>query len=564
MMRILSIYTCLLLSFCLFIVPTNYALGQDDSGGGSLYGAFQSNANFFIRDENIGAVNIPQYDNQKFGADAWLNLNYRYKNVTAGVRYDMFNNSNLFDPNGSYTDQGIGMFFAEIDMGKLDIRAGHIYDQVGSGIIFRAYELRPLLWDNALFGVKLDYELNDNWKLKAFTGRQRFLFGTYDSVIKGGSIDGYIQLGTEEKPLNLAPGFGIVSRTNSEAVTEKLVSILRNYTGDDRIEKFGYNNYLFSLYNSLDYGNFGWFIEAALKSPDVFLDPFDELTQLNGSTTPGKFVRESGSNIYTSLSYATRKIGITLEAKRTENFNFRTDQTLTLNRGIINFIPPMMRQNTYRLTSRYAPATQDISELAFQGDIRYNLAKKLSGLTNFSVINTIEGDALYRELYTHLLFKYKRKWRLTAGAQMQFYNQAIYEGKPTEKTDDVMTITPFFDFLYNLTRRNSIRIEGQYMSTAQDYGSWVYALVEVGIAPHWQFEASGMYNIIPNETNENIPEAIRGNQIFYPTLGAVYSEGPNRYSLRYVKQVEGVVCSGGVCRLEPAFSGVKFEVNSTF
>jgi hypothetical protein len=147
---------------------------------------------------------------------------------------------------------------------------------------------------------------------------------------------------------------------------------------------------------------------------------------------------------------------------------------------------------------------------------------------------------------------------------MQFYNQAVYEGKPTTKTDDVMTITPFFDFLYNITRRNSIRVEGQYMSTEQDYGSWVYALVEVGIAPHWQFEASGMYNIIPNETNENIPEAIRGNQIFYPTLGAVYSEGPNRYSLRYVKQVEGVVCSGGVCRLEPAFSGVKFEVNSTF
>ncbi|MFK7934167.1 MAG: hypothetical protein AB8G22_11710 [Saprospiraceae bacterium] len=25
-----------------------------------------------------------------------------------------------------------------------------------------------------------------------------------------------------------------------------------------------------------------------------------------------------------------------------------------------------------------------------------------------------------------------------------------------------------------------------------------------------------------------------------------------------------MVCSGGVCRLEPAFSGVRFTVNSTF
>ena len=537
---------------------------EETADYGNIYGAYQSNANFFIRDPKIGAVNIPQYDNQKFGADVWLNLNYRFKAVTAGIRYDLFNNSNLFNPNGSYTDQGIGMFFAEVDLGKLDIRVGHIYDQIGSGIIFRAYELRPLLFDNALFGAKLDYQISENWKIKGFTGKQRFLFDTYDAVIKGASIDGFIQLGSEENPLNLAPGFGIVSRTNSEETTEKLVSILRNYIGEDRIEKFSYNNYLFSLYNSLNYGNFGWYIEGAYKSKDVFNDPNAFQTQFNGTKTVGRFVRETGSTIYTSFSYSLKKIGITLEAKRTENFNFRTDQTLNLNRGIVNFLPPMMRQNTYRLTSRYSPATQDVSELAFQGDLRYNITKKLSGLTNVSHIQKLDGELLYRELYTQLLYKYKRKWRLSTGVQFQHYNQAIYEGKPVDQTDDVQTITPFFDFLYNISRKNSVRIEGQYMSTAQDYGSWAYSLVEVGLAPHWQLEASGMYNIIPNKTNKNIPEAIRGDQIFYPTLGAVYSQGSNRYSLRYVKQVEGVVCSGGVCRLEPAFSGVKFEVNSSF
>ena len=36
----------------------------------------QTNANFFISDEKRVDPGIPQYDNQKFGAESWLNLNY--------------------------------------------------------------------------------------------------------------------------------------------------------------------------------------------------------------------------------------------------------------------------------------------------------------------------------------------------------------------------------------------------------------------------------------------------------------------------------------------------------
>ncbi|MBP6569691.1 MAG: hypothetical protein KA270_21115, partial [Saprospiraceae bacterium] len=50
----------------------------------------------------------------------------------------------------------------------------------------------------------------------------------------------------------------------------------------------------------------------------------------------------------------------------------------------------------------------------------------------------------------------------------------------------------------------------------------------------------------------------------YPTLGVVFFNDAQRYSLRYVKQVEGVICSGGICRLEPAFSGFRFAMNTTF
>ena len=123
--------------------------------------------------------------------------------------------------------------------------------------------------------------------------------------------------------------------------------------------------------------------------------------------------------------------------------------------------------------------------------------------------------------------------------------------------------TPYFDFLYKLSRKKSINIEGQYMYTKQDYGSWANLFIEFATAPHWSFEASAMYNIVPGERS---PKDDNGEHlsILYPSVGITYTNGSNRFAVRYVKQVEGVVCSGGVCRLEPAFSGIKLNVTSRF
>jgi len=102
------------------------------------------------------------------------------------------------------------------------------------------------------------------------------------------------------------------------------------------------------------------------------------------------------------------------------------------------------------------------------------------------------------------------------------------------------------------------------MSTAEDFGSWFFALAEVGLAPKWIFEASVMYNVEPSKKSPQDPETGESLNILYPTFGVVYVKKSNRFQLRYVKQVEGIVCSGGICRLEPAFSGVKFGMTSNF
>jgi len=540
---------------CAMMLISLYAFSQDVA---RFSGSLASNANFFIRDTLIGASNTPQYDHQLFGGETWLELNYSYKGFTVGGRFDAFYNSNIINPQGSFSDQGIGRWFVNKEINGLDITVGYIYDQIGSGIIYRAYEQRPLAIDQALLGLRVAYDFGENWTVKGFAGKQKNRFEVYESVIKGIAVDGFHSFG-EEGNVTIAPGAGIVGRTLDDNSLNLVLAELRTYDQDDRFVP-KYNTYAFSVYNSLSAGNFNWYIEGAYKSEDIFRNQ-------NGD----QFLQDDGTVIYTSIGYANKGLGITLEGKRTENFEFRTRPQEQLNRGIINFLPPMTRVNTFRLLARYNSATQFLGELGFQADVRYKFNKKLSANINFSNIATLDNEPLYREYFTELTYKEGRKWQIIGGIQLQEYNQEVYEFKPGVPL--VNTITPYGEFLYKLSKKKALRFEFQYMNmngsdktgelVKNDYGDWAFALVEFTMAPHWTFTLSDMYNLGPGKLSPIGSDGEKA-QIHYPRVDVFYTNKSNRYSLSYVKQVEGVVCSGGICRLEPAFSGVRMSITSTF
>ena len=108
---------------------------------GYFSGSLQTNTNFFVRDVKVGAANLPQYDNFKVGLDAWFNLNYTNEKygLEAGIRFDGFYNSILRVPTTPYTAAGIGNFFIREKVKDLTITAGYLYDQIGTGIIYRSY-----------------------------------------------------------------------------------------------------------------------------------------------------------------------------------------------------------------------------------------------------------------------------------------------------------------------------------------------------------------------------------------------------------------------------------------
>ncbi|MFN0213064.1 MAG: DUF6029 family protein [Saprospiraceae bacterium] len=530
-------------------------------------GSLQANGNFFFAaDSVLGTVGIPQYDNQKFGAESWLSLNYSHNGLDVGMRFDMFNNSNLLNPNASYSDVGIGRWFVHKQIDKFDISGGYLYDQIGSGIIYRAYEQRTLMIDNALLGAQVGYQINDNWKVRAFTGRQKQQFDRYGTILRGGAIEGFIKPDST-KDLTIAPGAGIVGRTFTSETIDDARFEVAGYLRDEQID-LQYNTYAATIYNTLSAGNFTWYLETAFKTKDVIYDPNAPRSILIGNeidTVNGKLTNREGYTVYSSLSYAKKGFGITLEAKRTKDFSFRQNPAALGIQGAINFLPPMAKQNTYRLTARFAPATQELGEQALQLDMRYKLNKKLSVGINISEIQFLDGTELYREITPEFTYKQKRKWQIIGGLQILKYNIFVYQFKG----EYVDALTPYAELLYKFTPKKSVRVEAQYLITDDEFGSWVNGLVELGLAPHWIFYASDMYKLKHgklegNLTPEEAKSKVKYDGTHFPSLGIVYSQKSNRVSLAYVKQVEGINCAGGICRLEPAFEGVRLTLNSSF
>ena len=120
------------------------------------------------------------------------------------------------------------------------------------------------------------------------------------------------------------------------------------------------------------------------------------------------------------------------------------------------------------------------------------------------------------------------------------------------------------DLLYKWTKKISTRLELQYLNTfknpvkAGDYylsgggkGDWMAAYLEVNFAPAWSIYVSDMFNH-------------GGTQVHYYNGGVAYTKSRTRVALNYGRYKAGYICSGGVCRQIPAYTGLNLTVTTSF
>ena len=521
---------------------------------GYFSGSYQNNVNFFIRDKKIGAYNLPHYDNLKVGTDNWLNLNYtneKYQ-LDIGVRMDFFYNSILRVPTTPYTGVGLGNFFIRKKIKDLTITVGYLYDQIGTGIIFRSYEERALGIDNAILGARLEYDVKGMLKLKAFAGAQKLKFSIQKPLILGFNAEGDF---ATKNNIIFKPGIGVINRSMDQDNINSVVATIESYDTAGRFVP-KYNTYAVTAYNTISGGGFTWYVEGAYKTTEAIKK--DQIRDAKDT-----LINSAGNCVYSTLNYSQKGLGITLQFKRTENFYLHTspNPTEALFDGMLNFLPPVSRQNSLRLPSRYFAPSLENRELAFGAEITYSPSRKMTFTAQGSYIRDFilkkynpSNETFFAEALLEARFKPNRNLEIEVGFQFAEYNKFIYR---KEGEHDVRAYTPFAEVSYKFNKKMSIRAEVQYQHVKKDYGQWIYGLLEFNVAPRWSVAVSDMWNFDPN------PDINPYDNHYYSVfLG--FTEGPHRFTIAYVKQVEGIVCTGGVCRLEPAFSGVKFGVNSTF
>lgn len=507
--------------------------------GGRLSGNIMLNANLFQRDSSIGAAGNPLYDNLLSGGESWASFRFTgFEGFDAFLRFDALHNSNLKNPTQPLSGAGIGAWSLSKSIYDLEITAGYIYDQVGSGILLRAYEDRGLMIDNALVGLRLKYNINDNVYIKGFTGQQKNVFERYAPIIKGLNAEGAFAVNSD---LTLIPGVGVLNRTLDKNSIDDILSRINSMPVEARFSP-KYNMYAFTVYNTLNYKDFSWYIEGAYKTQEAINDINSEL------------INASGSVIYTTLNYSRPGVALTLTGKRTENFAMRTSPAQVLLNGMMNWQPIIAQIRPQRLIARYSPASQDLSELGGSANLLLSPSFNYDFNLSYTHINTLDQLKLYREVWASASIRSVENWIIDLGIQYLEYNQEYYQVKPG--VGILKAITPFTEIVYMIDDKKSLKFQGQYMHTRQDYGSWAFASLEYSIAPNWSFAISDMYNVQPTSSS---PEGRH-----YYNFFVAYSKNAHRFSLAYVKQVEGINCTGGVCRYEPAFSGLKFGVTSSF
>ncbi len=559
-MRKVFLYLCLCL---IFVGKLKAQTGADDKGQFS--GNLLLNYQKYLRDDKIGA-STKVYQENSASIDAWLFMNYRIKGYNFTVRYDAFNNSPLLNPQGSYTDHGIGYWQASKQIDKLNITVGSFYDQFGQGILFRAYEQRQIGMDYAVQGVRLQYDFSPNWRLKGFSGNQKGnidnRFGFAKQVVSGLNLEGQIDLDAKGKFGTLQVGASAVNRTLDRPEMDKLVAEINNYDLSKRfIPK--YNVYGFNGYFTYNIGNFQWTTEANFKTEEAIRD------------LGNKLFLSGGKVIYTSLGWGTNNIrmgkhmaglSVNLQLRHIDKFPLRTSPNEILLNGMLSYLPSLTRMNTYRLLARYNAPAQELGENGIQGEIDFKPRKgthislngsyvrslKLNGIANKDIL-------LFREVYGEVIQNLNKKTKLKLGLQSIVYNQARYEQEP--EFENVYTFTPFGELLFKMSKGKSLRLEFQYLHTKQDQGSFANFIAEMYLNSHWYVGAGDMVNVVPHR----YPVMVIANQVLhYPSFYTGYTKGNSIFTLSYIKQLQGVNCSGGVCRLEPAFSGVRFTVSTNF
>ena len=514
---------------------------------GRLTGSFETNSIFYVEDAKSGAI-TPQ-DN--FGSNNYLKLDYYHGKFSAGIQGEAYMPVLQGYPT-DLTKVALTNYYAQWVDDSFSVTAGTFYEQFGSGLLFRAYEDRTLGMNNALTGARFTYNYKDIVALKAIWGMPRLGMKFTDTQVRGGDISFAISNLVGWKATHLAVEGSVINRYEAISADLKEEGGKPSSTGFSGRVNFEHKGFVVR----------GEYIDAGERHyPNGAYD---------GVNDPRIDLIKNGNAQLLELGYSGHGLGVNVTARRLEYMDMPTVYRNTSTANALNYIPALTAQYSYLLMNLNPYIVQPSTllgsyiapgEIGGQVDIYYNVARrtKLGGKRgmklglNYSTYWSLAADRsakadnlLWQSINFTLEKQITRKFKLNFLYSFQEYNDSHGVNNYTWKTNIFVA-----DMLYKWTPTLSTRLELQYLLSKDDDKDWMAALAEVNFAPHWSIYVSDMYN--HGKTN-----------LHYYNAGVSYTKSRTRIQLSYGRNRAGVVCSGGVCRNIPAYTGANLMITTSF
>ena len=557
MKRILLVLTALVAAL------TASAQIQFGEKGGYMTIGLESNNILYVNDAKLGTT-YPS----KFGSNDYLKLDYVNGRFSVGVQgeaylpalqgYDDLRNNGFDKPKVMLASK-----YIQWQDANYSVMVGDVYDQFGNGLIFRSFEDRQLGINNSIEGGRVTATFGNIVSVKALFGRPR-LYSSANGYSRGwiGSQYARSTVGGADLSVSLSDIIG------SE---ELMMSIEGSYVNRrERLDR---------ELNGMNYGT-DYFPYFELTSPDLNMYSARLNLDYKGFTLRGEYAGKGkdissgavlgkaakGSAVLAELGYNVGGLSVSAQVRRLEMMG--TSLSLYGNIGVmgntLNYLPALTRQHTYMLAALNPCQMNAEGELAAQADIYYTLRSKQSRQrywnfhANYSTAYTLKSyqtasgkrELLWSDVNVDVERQWNKQWKTTVMFSRQEWNTSHGQGPALPSTTYTSNIF-VGDVMYKINKKFSLRMEAQYLLSNDYEGDWVAGLVEFNVAPHWSVFFSDMYNLGTTKTN-------------YYNGGLSFTHNRTRVQVSYGRNRAGYVCSGGVCRYQPAYTGVNLMLTTSF
>lgn len=525
---------------------------------GHLSGSFETNTIYYVEDSKTGAV-VPH---NSYGSNNFLKLDYQLGRFSAGVQLEYYPHPLVGTPmqGYEYVMEGFSInnltekYISWTDR-NYSVTVGDFYEQFGSGLILRAWEDRALGFNNSLGGARVTFNIKDIVEGKVLYAFPRFNLGYLSTQIAGGDLS-----------FSLSNAIGLLDHRLSlegSIVNRHFKNLPSWYTEyrDDYDFDLSKNVISYSGRVNYEYRGLSAKFEYVGKSKDVYLD-----------NMTGEEVFKRGDAQLFEIGYTGSNYAVMAQFRR---LNYMQSQLYRPDGGsgslgllpgnTINYIPALSPQHTYMLAGLDPNSPQQNGEIGGQIDAFYTFRRGTAiggkrGLkihANYVRYYSINGtmskpgtNFYYRDFSFDIDKSWNSKLRTVLFVSLQ--KNAMHGG------EDVIRQNVFVaDVTYKFTPKFSLRAELQYLYAPHAEGSkevdgdWVAGLLEASFAPKWSIFVQDMYNH-------------GGSEINYYSAGASFTHSFIRIALSYGRNRAGYICSGGVCREMPAYTGGNLAMTLTF